>query len=60
MTNGATKPVIFISYSHEDEPEKPAEGEVAWLRYVQSFLAPAVKHGVFEVWVDGDTPGGDD
>jgi tetratricopeptide (TPR) repeat protein len=44
-----TKPAIFISYSHEDEP---------WLAYVQSHLQPAVKHGVFELWVDEHIPGG--
>jgi len=57
MTGGSAKPVIFISYSHKDEPDKP--GEVPWLDYVQSFLAPAVKNGVFEVWVDQHTKGGD-
>ena len=31
MTLG-TKPVIFISYAHLDEPEKPAEGEVDGFR----------------------------
>jgi len=24
---GAKKPIIFISYSHKDEPEKPRAGE---------------------------------
>jgi hypothetical protein len=54
------KPIIFISYAHADEPDKPAEGEVKWLTFVQSFLQPAVKHGVFELWVDRQMRGGAD
>jgi tetratricopeptide (TPR) repeat protein len=53
------KPVIFISYSHKDEPEKPAPDEVAWLTFVQSFLAPVVKVGIFDIWVDEHLHGGD-
>lgn len=60
MGESGDKPVIFISYSHRDEPEKPADGELAWLSYVQSFLAPAVKNGVFELWVDRSMEGGAD
>lgn len=59
MANGSTKPIIFISYSHKDEPEYPGEGQVAWLTFVQSFLAPAVKTGIFEIWVDENLNGGD-
>jgi tetratricopeptide (TPR) repeat protein len=53
------KPVIFISYSHKDEPEKPALDEVAWLTFVQSFLAPVVKVGIFDIWVDEHLHGGE-
>jgi len=53
------KPVIFISYSHKDEPDKPAPDEVAWLTFVQSFLAPVVKVGIFDIWVDEHLHGGD-
>lgn len=60
MPKQSTKPVIFISYSHKDEPEEPRSDEVAWLIYVQSFLAPAVKNGVFELWVDEQIKGGGD
>ncbi len=60
MSPPPTKPVIFISYAHADEPDKPAEGEVKWLTFVQRFLAPAVKHGVFELWVDRQMRGGAD
>ena len=28
------KPILFISYSHLDEPESPREGEVRWLSFV--------------------------
>jgi hypothetical protein len=31
MCSDSNKPIIFISYAHADEPEKPAEGEVRWL-----------------------------
>ena len=60
MAAGGAMPVIFISYSHKDEPEKPGEDEVAWLSYVQSFLTVAVKRGTFEVWVDRHIIGGGD
>jgi hypothetical protein len=60
MTDGTAKPVIFINYSHRDEPDKPGTDEVPWLTYVQSYLAPAVKSGIFELWVDEHIPGGGD
>jgi hypothetical protein len=56
----STKPVIFISYSHKDEPEKPRDGEVQWLSFVRTYLQPAVKHGIFDLWVDQHMPGGVD
>lgn len=43
MSSPAGKPVIFISYSHKDEPERTPEGEIHWLTEVQSYLAPLVK-----------------
>jgi hypothetical protein len=46
MADATAKPVIFISYSHKDEPEHPVAGQIVWLSYVQSFLAPAVKQRV--------------
>ncbi len=46
MPTAPTKPLIVISYAHEDEPEKPAEGEVKWLSFVTGYLQPAIKHGV--------------
>ena len=54
------KPVIFISYSHKDEPEHPRDGEVQWLTFVRTYLQPAVKHGVFDLWVDRHMIGGAD
>jgi hypothetical protein len=58
MSNTSTKPVIFISYAHADEPEHPRDGEVQWLSFVQRFLQPAVKYGVFDLWVDRHMSGG--
>jgi hypothetical protein len=58
MSDASNKPVIFISYAHVDEPEKPGEGEVKWLSFVQSFLQPAVKGGIFSLWVDRQMMGG--
>jgi tetratricopeptide (TPR) repeat protein len=52
------KPVIFISYAHADEPEKPVDGEVQWLSFVRRFLQPAVKDGIFDLWVDRHMLGG--
>jgi hypothetical protein len=60
MADGTAKPIIFISYSHKDEPEHPGDGEVQWLSFVRTYLQPAVKHGVFDLWVDQHMPGGAD
>jgi TIR domain len=57
MTAVGTKPVIFISYAHADEPEKPLDG-VQWLSFVTGFLKPAEKRGALEVWTDRLMPGG--
>src|SRR3954452_8422674 len=56
----SAKPVIFISYSHKDEPEKPRDDEPKWRTYVQSHLQPAVKNGIWDLWVDHDIGGGAD
>lgn len=55
----STKPVIFVSYSHKDEPEKPGSDDVAWMTFVLSFLAPVVKAGIFELWTDQHLHGGE-
>src|SRR5713101_2494991 len=60
MSTESVKPVVFISYSHKDEPEHPREGEIQWLSFVRTYLQPAVKHGVFDLWVDQRMPGGAD
>jgi hypothetical protein len=60
MSSTTAKPVIFISYSHKDEPEIPRDGEIQWLSFVRTYLQPAVKHGVIDVWVDRHMPGGVD
>jgi TIR domain len=61
MPDGPGKPVIFISYSHKDEPDLPRDGEVRWLSEIQSYLSPAVKHGcsaTYELWDDRQIAGG--
>jgi hypothetical protein len=60
MTMLQTKPVIFISYAHLDEPEKPTQGEVQWLSFVTGYLKTAEKRGAVEVWTDRLMPGGAD
>ena len=52
------KPLIFISYAHADEPERPAEGEIKWLSFVTGYLRPAMKHGAVDLWLDRLMPGG--
>jgi hypothetical protein len=59
MAKGTAKPIIFISYSHKDEPERTPEGDIHWLTEIQSYLAPAV-NGTFELWTDEDIAGGTD
>ena len=55
------KPVIFISYSHKDEPDQFLQpGEFRWLTYVRSFLDPAAANGQVELWDDRQIDGGGD
>ncbi len=54
----SAKPLIFISYAHADEPEKPRGEEIQWLSFVMKFLRPAVKSREFAVWDDRDMHGG--
>lgn len=58
--SASAKTVIFISYAHADEPDRPADGEVQWLSFVRRFLQPAVKDGIFDLWVDRKMLGGAD
>jgi TIR domain/AAA ATPase domain len=58
MSSDSAKPIIFISYAHLDEPEKPRGEEIQWLTFVMKFLRPAVKSGEFRVWVDRQMQGG--
>jgi len=60
MVDRTAKPVIFISYSHKDEPEHPHDGEVQWLSYVRTYLQPAIKNGIFDLFVDEHLSGGAD
>ncbi len=52
MSSVPGTPVIFISYSHKDEPEEPRDGEIRWLTEIQSFLSKpaAEKRLSFELW----------
>jgi tetratricopeptide (TPR) repeat protein len=59
MADGIAKPVIFISYSHKDEPERTPEGNIHWLTDIQAYLAPAA-NGIFELWSDEEIAGGAD
>src|SRR4051794_29174073 len=54
----SAKPIIFISYSHKDEPEKSRGDEIQWLSLVRTYLQPAVKNGIVALWVDRNMPGG--
>ena len=58
MADGTAKPVIFISYSHKDEPEHPRNGEIRWLSFVRTYLQPAIKNGIFDLFVDEHLTGG--
>jgi hypothetical protein len=58
MSSDSTKPLVFISYAHLDEPNPP--GEPRWLSFVMEFLRPGVKGRKYEVWVDRLMPGGSD
>jgi hypothetical protein len=58
MSSESIKSLIFISYAHLDEPEKPHGEETQWLTFVMRFLRPAVKSGAFTMWVDRQMPGG--
>ena len=52
------KPVVFISYSHKDEPDHPREGEERWFSYVESHLKPLVQSDQIELWHDRFIEGG--
>lgn len=52
------KPLIFVSYAHQDEPHQPRGGETQWLRFVMKFLQPAAKSFEFMIWEDRQAPGG--
>ena len=60
MSSDSTKPLIFISYAHLDEPDNPAPGEVRWLSFVMDFLRPGEKGRRYTVWIDRLMPVGAD
>jgi hypothetical protein len=60
MSSDSTKPLVFISYAHLDEPEKPRGEAVQWLSFVMGFLKPGEKGRRYTVWIDRLMPGGAD
>jgi tetratricopeptide (TPR) repeat protein len=58
MSSSSTKPLVFISYAHLDEPDPPEQPR--WLSFVMEFLRPGVKGRKYEVWMDRLMPGGAD
>ena len=46
------KRIVFISYAHADERERPADDEVKCLSFVTGYLRAAVKHDAIEILVD--------
>ena len=57
----AKQPIVFISYSHLDEPDQFLQPqETRWLSYVSSHLKPATAHGKLELWDDRRIEGGGD
>ncbi len=54
------KPIVFISYAHADEPEKPSGGEIRWYSLVRKLLRAGERRGFFEVWGDVEMMVGDD
>ena len=54
------KPVVFISYSHQDEPNHPHDGQDRWFSYVKSHLNPLVESGLIDIWHDRHIEGGAD
>ncbi len=63
MPSDSTRPLVFISYAHKDEPdlpEDPAAGKIRWLSFVMDFLQPGVEGRRYEVWIDEVMPIGAD
>ena len=54
-----SRPSIFISYAHEDEPGTAAPDAVQWLSFVYGYLQPGVVQEKIDVWVDDVMRGGD-
>jgi hypothetical protein len=46
------KPIVFVSYAHKDEPEKPGPEGFAWLSFVLEYLNVGKRAGAFDLWVD--------
>src|SRR5208283_2098856 len=48
----STKPLVFVSYAHADEPQHPRDHEFKWLSWVKSQFAPLDRLGVVEHFTD--------
>jgi hypothetical protein len=46
------KLIVFVSYAHRDEPEKPGPEGFAWLSFVLEYLSVGKRAGAFDLWVD--------
>jgi hypothetical protein len=57
-TSAIRKPIIFISYSHKNEPEKPGRDEKQWLTFVVGFLRAAFPDDGATIWLDRLMPAG--
>lgn len=50
MTLDNAKPLVFISYSHKDDPDQfLTAGAWSWLEYVKSHLEVAVAQNQFKI-----------
>ncbi len=56
----STKPLVFVSYAHADEPQHPRENEVQWLTWVKSQFKPLERLGVVKYFTDQNLLGGED
>jgi hypothetical protein len=52
------KPIVFVSYAHRDQPEKPGPEGFAWLSFVLEYLNVGRRAGAFDLWVDTQMMGG--
>jgi hypothetical protein len=56
----STKPLVFVSYAHADEPQHPREHEVPWLTWMKTHFGPLEQLGALEFFSDTDVLAGQD